>query len=52
MIVPFAQIDQVIESLKGVLAAEAALLPRVKAGLRKPDWLDGMMASGAIKTLD
>ena len=52
VIVPYARIDQVIESLKGVKAAEAALLPRVKAGLRKPDWLDGMMASSAIKTID
>lgn len=52
VVVPFARIDAVIKSLEAVKAAEAALLPRVKGGLRKPDWLDAMMAGSAIKFID
>ena len=52
VVVPYALINQVLAALVDVKAAEAGLLPRVKAGLTQPDWLDGFMNSAAVKSLD
>jgi 4-hydroxy-4-methyl-2-oxoglutarate aldolase len=52
VIVPFARIDAVIAALEDVKAAEAKLLPRVKAGLTQPDWLASFMQSSAVRVLD
>lgn len=52
VVVPFARIDAVIQALKGVQAAEDALLPRVKAGLKQPDWLEAYMNSSAVHAID
>ena len=52
VVVPHAQIEAVLAALVDVQAAEAQLLPRVKAGLTQPDWLAGFMTSSAIKSLD
>ncbi len=52
VVVPYAQIDAVLKALEDVKAAEAKLLPRVKAGLTQPDWLEAFMNSSAVKSLD
>lgn len=52
VVVPYGQIDTVLKALEAVKAAEEKLLPRVKAGLTQPDWLDAFMASKAVKSLD
>lgn len=52
VVVPYARIDAVIQSLAAVKAAEDALLPRVKAGLTQPDWLAAFMDSSAVQVVD
>ena len=51
VIVPFARIDETIERLKGVKAAEAALLPKVQAGLGIPDWVADLSTRIRIQTV-
>ena len=52
VVLPYARINEVITALAAVKAAEDALLPRVKAGLKQPDWLDAYMNSSAVKVID
>lgn len=52
VVVPFARIDATIERLKAVKAAEAALLPKVQAGLGVPPWVTELSQRIQIQALD
>ena len=52
VVVPRAEIDAVIQALAGVRAAEAALEAKVKAGLKVPDFVQSLLASGRVRRLD
>jgi 4-hydroxy-4-methyl-2-oxoglutarate aldolase len=52
VVVPFARIDQTVERLVAVRAAEAALDAKVKAGLQVPDFIQSLMQSGRIREVD
>lgn len=51
VVVPYAQIDAVIERLKGVRAAEAELEAKVKAGLKVPDAVIDLVQSDVVERL-
>jgi 4-hydroxy-4-methyl-2-oxoglutarate aldolase len=52
VVVPRAEIDAVIRALEGVREAEAALEAKVKAGLKVPDFVQGLLASERVRRLD
>jgi 4-hydroxy-4-methyl-2-oxoglutarate aldolase len=52
VIVPFARIDQTIEHLATIKEIEAALEAKVKAGIRRPDFMDKILKPGSIKVVD
>jgi 4-hydroxy-4-methyl-2-oxoglutarate aldolase len=51
VVVPAAEIDEVVARLPAVRAAEAALEARVKAGLAMPDFLKVMIAAGRFEEI-
>jgi 4-hydroxy-4-methyl-2-oxoglutarate aldolase len=52
VIVPLARIDETIGHLVTVRKIEAALEAKVKAGLKRPDFLDAILKPGTIKVVD
>jgi 4-hydroxy-4-methyl-2-oxoglutarate aldolase len=52
VIVPFARIDETIEHLATIRSIEAALEAKVKAGLRRPDFMDKILKPGSVKVVD
>jgi 4-hydroxy-4-methyl-2-oxoglutarate aldolase len=52
VVVPRAEIDAVIRALEGVRESEAALEAKVKAGLKVPDFVQGLLASERVRRLD
>jgi 4-hydroxy-4-methyl-2-oxoglutarate aldolase len=52
VVVPFARIDETIEHLATIRNIEAALEAKVKAGLKRPDFLDKILKPGAVKVVD
>ena len=52
VIVPLARIDETIGHLATVRKIEAALEAKVKAGLKRPDFLDAILKPGTIKVVD
>jgi 4-hydroxy-4-methyl-2-oxoglutarate aldolase len=52
VVVSFARIDQTIERLAAVRAAEAALDARVKAGLGVPDFIRALIDGGRFREVD
>jgi 4-hydroxy-4-methyl-2-oxoglutarate aldolase len=52
VVVSFARIDQTIERLAAVRAAEAALEARVKAGLGVPDFIRALIDGGRFREVD
>lgn len=52
VVVPQARAAEVVETLKAVRAAEAALEVKVKGGLTLPDWLKEMMVSPKVKRVN
>jgi 4-hydroxy-4-methyl-2-oxoglutarate aldolase len=51
VVIPLAQLDQVIAKLADVRAAEAALEAKVKAGLEIPDFITAILASDRIERI-
>lgn len=49
VVIPFAQIPQVLKALPRVLEAEAALLEKVNAGLQMPDFVEELLTGDGIK---
>lgn len=52
VVVPQALIDETIEHLATIRRIEAALDAKVKAGLKRPDFLDGILKPGTVKVID
>lgn len=52
VVVPYARIEETIERLSAVLAAEADLDAKVKAGMKIPDFFQKMIDSGRFKYVD
>lgn len=52
VIVPFARIDEIIEQLEKVKAAEAQMEAKVKAGLQVPDFVQALIDSGKFREVD
>lgn len=52
VIVPFARIEETIEHLATIRTIEAALEAKVKAGLRRPDFMDKILKPGSVKVVD
>jgi 4-hydroxy-4-methyl-2-oxoglutarate aldolase len=52
VVVPFARIDQTIERLAAVRAAEAALDAKVKAGLGVPEFIRALIDGGRFREVD
>lgn len=52
VVVPYAAIDETVERLKDVRAAEAQLEAKVKAGLEVPEFIQALLASGRIREVD
>lgn len=52
VVVPLARVADVIRSLEGIRAAEAALEAKVRAGLRLPDFVRTIMDSDRVVSLD
>ncbi len=52
VVVPFARIDETIERLAAVRAAEAELEAKVKAGLKMPHLLQKLIDDGRFKDVD
>ena len=52
VVVPRARAAAVLEGLKAVRAAEAALEAKVKAGLEIPDFIETIMSSGRVVEVD
>jgi len=52
VVVPRARIDEVIEALAGIRAAEAELEAKVKAGLTVPDFVADLLGSARVRRLD
>ena len=48
-VVPFSRIQEVVEKLESLKAAEAVFEARVKSGLLEPDYIEELMSSS--KTL-
>jgi 4-hydroxy-4-methyl-2-oxoglutarate aldolase len=49
VVVPYPQIDAVIERLAAVRRAEAALIARVQGGLGVPEWVREMFDAGRVR---
>jgi 4-hydroxy-4-methyl-2-oxoglutarate aldolase len=52
VVVPFARIDQVVERLPSIRAAEASLDAKVKAGLEVPDFIQALIDGGRFREVD
>ena len=52
VVVPFARIDEIIERLAKVKAAEADLEAKVKAGLKMPDFIQSRIDAGLFNEID
>jgi 4-hydroxy-4-methyl-2-oxoglutarate aldolase len=52
VVVPYARIDETIEHLSTIRKIEAALDAKVKAGLKRPDFLDAILKPGTVKVVD
>ena len=52
VIVPFGRIDEIIERLAKVKAAEADLEAKVKAGLKMPDFIQSRIDAGLFNEID
>jgi 4-hydroxy-4-methyl-2-oxoglutarate aldolase len=52
VVVPQALIDETIAHLGTIRRIEAALEMKIRAGLKRPDFLDGILKPGTVKVVD
>lgn len=52
VVVPLGQAERTVEALAAVRRAEAALEAKVKAGLKRPEFLDPFIAAGKVREID
>ncbi len=52
VVIPFDRIGHVIDTLPGLLAAEAALDARVKAGLKIPEFVNDVLTGGRVQEVE
>jgi 4-hydroxy-4-methyl-2-oxoglutarate aldolase len=52
VVIPFQQIDRVIDRITQIQTAEAAFEARVKAGLRVPDFVMDMLKNGKVREVE
>jgi 4-hydroxy-4-methyl-2-oxoglutarate aldolase len=52
VVVPFLQIDEVLDKLERLKTAEANVETKIKSGLTEPEYLAGLMTSDQVVYLD
>ena len=52
VVVPFLQIDEVLDKLERLKAAEANVETKIQSGLTEPEYLEGLMTSDQVVYLD